>query len=253
MGKLKVAILEDNQELLKDLKKDIEDTQLAEVVFWATNSKDFLDKSKLNNVEALILDIELCGDSMSGIDVANKLKLPVLFISGKSKDFIDRIEDLNVNYDFPVESLMKPVSLEKLTKILTKFKNRIRLIEKSIFVFLDFKGSKRNKIDINSIVFLESELGSSGQSNNKKIYFIDRKPEILIDFSFSKMSEKGFDDGVFRTTHKSFRVNKNKIKCYNADHTLDMEVVFDSNGGTITKQIPVSENYRPEFRKFKNK
>jgi len=253
MGKLKVAILEDNQELLKDLKKDIEDTQLAEVVFWATNSKDFLDKSKLNNVEALILDIELCGDSMSGIDVANKLKLPVLFISGKSKDFIDRIEDLNVNHDFPVESVMKPVSPEKLTKILTKFKSRINLIEKSIFLILDFKGSKRNKIDVSSIVFLESELGSSGESNNKKIYFTDRKPEILIDFSFSKMSEKDFDDGVFRTTHKSFRVNKNKIKCYNADHTLDMEVVFDSNGGTITKQIPVSENYRPEFRKFKNK
>ncbi len=253
MKKLKVAVLEDNMELLKDLIENLKETNQVEVTLFATNSSDFLEKIKSNPVEALILDIDLAGDSMSGIDVANKLKLPVLFISGKSRDFIDRIEDLNLNHDFPIESIMKPTSQDKLNKILIKFISRINQAEKSAFVYLTFKGNRREKIDFNTIVYLESETGGSGESNNKKIYFTNRIPETLIDFAFRKMHEKGFDENVFKTPNRSYRVNVNKINSYNPDHTLDLEVVFDSNGRTIIKHIPVSESFRSEFRKFKNK
>lgn len=253
MRYLKVAVLEDNKELLKDLLASLKETNLVEVVFSATNSTDFLQQVQTSSIEALILDIELCNDSMSGIDVANKVKLPVLFVSGKSRDFIDRIEELNLNYDFPVESIMKPVSNEKLNKILTKFINRIHLLEKSAFVNLTFKGNKREKIDINTIVCLESETGGSGESNNKKIYFTNRIPEILIDFSFRKMHEKGFDETIFITPNQSYRVNSTKIKRYNSDNSIEVEAVIDNSGNTKTKPIKVSENYRTEFRKFKNK
>lgn len=44
MGKIKIAILEDSRVLLKDLKIDFEKTGLVEVVAWATNSIEFIDK-----------------------------------------------------------------------------------------------------------------------------------------------------------------------------------------------------------------
>jgi len=253
MKKLKVAILEDNKELLKDLIENLKETNQVEVILFATNSSDFLEKIKSNPVEALILDIDLAGDSMSGIDVANKLKLPVLFISGKSRDFIDRIEDLNLNHDFPIESIMKPTSQDKLNKILIKFINRINQAEKSAFVYLTFKGNRREKIDFNTIVYLESETGGSGESNNKKIYFTNRIPETLIDFSFRRMHEKGFDENVFKIPNQSYRVNISKIDRYNADHSIDVEAVTDTNRNTTTKRIKISDNYRSEFRKAKNK
>lgn len=253
MKKLKVAVLEDNKDLLKDLIENLRETNQVEVVFFATNSGDFLETVKLKPVEALILDIDLAGDSMSGIDVANKLKLPVLFISGKSRDFIDRIEDLNLNHDFPIESIMKPISQDKLHKILIKFINRINQAEKAAFINLTFKGKRRERIDFNTIVFLESETGGSGESNNKKIYFTNRIPETLIDFSFSKMHEKGFDENVFKTPNQSYRVNATKITGYNADHSIDVKAVIDTNNNTTTIRIKVSENYRSEFRKTKNK
>lgn len=253
MSHLKVAVLEDNKELLKDLLVNLKETNLVEVVFSATNSTEFLEKIPSSSVEALILDIELCNDSMSGIDVANKVKLPVLFVSGKSRDFIDRIEDLNLNHDFPIESIMKPTSQEKLNKILTKFINRINQAEKSAFVYLTFKGNKREKIDFSSIVYLESETGGSGESNNKKIFFTNRIPETLIDFSFRKMQEKGFDVTIFKTPNQSFRVNTTKIIRFNADHSIDVEAVNDMSLNPTIKNIKISENYRSEFRMVKNK
>ncbi len=46
MDKLKIAILEDNEILLKERKRDIEDSDLAKVIIWSTNSSDFLKKNK---------------------------------------------------------------------------------------------------------------------------------------------------------------------------------------------------------------
>lgn len=41
MAKLKVAILEDNAHLLKELKTSLEDTGLVEVIAYARDSEDF--------------------------------------------------------------------------------------------------------------------------------------------------------------------------------------------------------------------
>jgi len=70
--KLRLAILEDSALLLNDLRSTLEDNHLGEVVVCAQRSDDFLSQmqKKINNVDALILDITLEGDPMNGIDVA---------------------------------------------------------------------------------------------------------------------------------------------------------------------------------------
>lgn len=250
MGKLKVAILEDNKALLKDLKMDLEETNLVEVVVYASNSDDFLKKVSETRTEAIIVDIDLVGDSMTGIDIAHKLNLPVLFVSGKTKDFYQNIEELNMNTAIPVEHLTKPISLDKLKKILPKFISEINSLDKNQFAYLDFGGSRRNKIAIDTIVYLCADKANGSESNNKRIFFTNRSPEILIDFSFTKMEDKGLSKNIFIQIHRSFRVNAMKINCYSNNHEVEVEV-YESPGKTETVKLAVAENFRKDVSKLK--
>ena len=107
MFKIKAAILEDNKELLKDLKINLEQTDLVDVIIYSTNSADFLEKINNTPPEILLLDIDLGGDSMSGIDIANKVNLPVLFVSGKTVDFFTTIEEIYINKEMPAICILK--------------------------------------------------------------------------------------------------------------------------------------------------
>ena len=249
--KLRVALLEDNKLVLKDLKENLEKTGLVDVVAWGNTSEEFLSKVIVDRPEAVLLDIDLGGDSMNGIDIANKLRLPVLFVSGKTKEFIDGIEDLNINNQTAVEHITKPITIEKLNKILPKFINEIVTLNKKQFVYLDFEGSRRNKIPLDTVVCICAGKEDGTESNNKVIYFTDRKHEILIDFSFSKMEEKGFVKTQFITIHRSFRVSADKILKYESKtHEVKVEV-FKSSGKSETKMLYVSETYRNKISRLK--
>ncbi len=244
MNKLKVALLEDNKDQLKDRKINLEENNLANVVIWSTNSSEFIEKVNSEKPDALLLDIDLGNDSMTGLDVAYKLKLPVMFVSGHNAKNLKDIESLQREFDFPVEHITKPFTEKDFIKTATRFLKEVNEQLNATFVYLDFKDSKKNKIAVDSIVYLESETGNSGASNNKRIFFTDRKPETLFDFSFSKMESQGFDSNLFVMPHRSFRVNIKKKICYNKNnHTIDVKVM-NENGKEEIKHIPVSENYQ---------
>jgi DNA-binding LytR/AlgR family response regulator len=150
-----------------------------------------------------------------------------------------------------VDHITKPFTEEEFLKTTQRFLKEVSFFAKEEYVHLDFGPSKRNKIHLNSIVYLSADKASGAVSNNKRIHFINKKSENLIDFSFSKMEEKGLLKNQFITIHKSFRVNKNHIKLYDKKtETIEVEV-FLSSGKTITERLPVSENYIAEVKQFK--
>lgn len=250
---LKLAILEDSDLLRQELHLMIDDQKLGTILVSSGSSEDFICKVKLTHVDILILDIELDrGDSLSGIDVANKLKLPVIFASGKARDFLEKMEEFNLNHDVPVEYITKPVTPDKLKKILTKMQIEVSNLSKSNYVYLDFKEDKKVKIPLNTIVYLETDIDGR-LSNNKKIYFTNRKPEILIDFSFSKMHELGLSPEIFITPSKAYRVSLKEIQSISKDYHLEIEVQIDEKGKKETKYIPVSESFRPSIKKLLQK
>lgn len=244
MTKLRVAILEDSKELLKSLKEDLEETELVEVVAAAYTSESFLEKVKALNPEAVLLDIDLAGDSMTGLDIAHMVKLPVLFVSGKTKDFYEGIENLNINSNVSIEHITKPITIDKLNKILPKFISEIRALHNQQFVYLDFKNAKRSKVSVNDIVYLCTDKENGADSGNKVMYFTNRKPEVLVDFEFKTMQEKGFNPNQFVTTHKSFRLNIDKYMSYD-NKTHEILVTAQSvSGKPEIMRVQVSENYR---------
>lgn len=248
MTKLKIALLEDSPLLLKDLKENAEDTGLVDVVAWATNSADFLEKIENTKPDVLLLDIDLPGDSMSGLDIAQRCKIPVLFVSGKTKDNLEKIEDMNWENEFVVEHISKPVSKDRLKHALLKMIRQLNTTNKDTKVFLNFKNNRQERVDLNTIVYMASEKENGSDSNNKVVYFKDRKPEVLIDFSFKKMEEKGFDKKVFITTHGSYRVNVNCIKSYDKKTHDVMVEVMEKDGKTKIHPVPVSESYLTDIR-----
>jgi DNA-binding LytR/AlgR family response regulator len=249
MKKLKVALLEDNKIQLKQRKIILEENDLALVSIWSTDSTDFMEKVEQERPQALFLDIDLGNNSLSGIEVAHAIKLPVLFVSANNAHHLKDLEGIQREYDFPIDHITKPFSDSDFVKSAKRFLKEVIEYLESAYVILDFKESKRNKIPVSSIIYLESDTGDSGKSNNKRIYFSDRKPEILSNFSFSSMSKHGFDENTFIQTHKSYRINIQKFKCYNIDHTISMEVM-NEKGKLETREIPVSENFQRTVKKM---
>lgn len=250
MKKLKVAILEDSKLLLDDLKADIEKTDLLEIVFCSQTSEDFIEKAKSSHLDAVLLDIELNGDSMSGIDVSHKLGLPTLFISGKTREFLSEIEDVTFSLDVPVGHILKPINARKLEKVLPKFIAEVGRYTKSIAkqVITIRVDREWEKIKQEDIVFIET---ITDGSNNKTIYFTNRKPGTLHNFSFSKMEEKGFDLDLFVEPHFSYRVNKNYVELYDGER---LRLTFnDGSSEQKTKKIPVSDSNKIKIRKLFSK
>ncbi len=246
MKKWNVAVLEDNRDLLKQLTLDLKASEQANVLIAESDSREFIKKVENDNrIDLLILDIELEGQNTDGIEVALILKKPVLFVSGKSVHFISQIEDINLDSDFPVDSIMKPATPDKLKKAIKKIGSEIEWLEKQFYVHIKI-GDQIRKINQLSVVFIET---ISDGSNNKKIYFIDEKPTTLFNFSFAKMIEKGFNEDLFIKTHSSYRVNKNHVKNTNLlEKKLIVEFINDSAVLT-NKTIPISDNYYSLVRK----
>lgn len=250
MRKIKVALLEDSIDQLKERLQTLEDSGIVDVILYSTNSTEFYKKIASNLPDALLLDIDLGNDSTTGLEIAYRLKLPVLFVSAHNAKNLKDIEVLKREFDFPVEHITKPFTEHDFIKTVTRFSKEVQLSLEEKFLYLDFTDSKRNKIEIDSIVYLESSTGKSGESNNKEIYFNNRKPETLIDFSFSKMEEKGFSKTKFLTCHKSYRVNAGKIFSYLNSNELEVEIL-NKEGKPERIKIPVSENYQKDFKRLK--
>jgi CheY-like chemotaxis protein len=251
MSKIKAALLDDNKEQLLINQQMLESLGTVTIVASCTSAKTFLEEIKTAEAEILFLDLNLGDSYMTGMEVAFQLKLPVIFVSSNTAQYIKEIEKLKRDYDICVNHITKPFTEQEFVKTTQRFLKEIELFKKEEFIHLDFGASKRNRIAINNIVYLSTDKNNGSESNNKQIHFNNRKPENLIDFSFSKMEEKGLINSQFITIHKSFRVNIKHIKAYHkSTESIEIEV-FTSQGKIETKHLQVSENYQPLIKKIK--
>lgn len=249
MEKLKVAILEDDKHLLKDAKESLQASGLVEVVFCSYDSDDFLVQLRNNKVQALVLDIDLAGQTLTGIDVAGLCKLPVIFRSGQTDKFNSKIEDINHTFDFPVERLRKVSSEEAMLNVLKKFIKQVESYEKSKRVTLNLVGKKSTSLNTDNIVYLTTQ--DAGPSN-LMIYFNDREPEIATDLRFVQLKDKGFPMDLFYEIHRSFYVNIDKKKKYIKPDKLTVEIIT-KKGELLDKVLIIAEDNQPKFRKLFSK
>jgi len=114
-------------------------------------------------------------------------------------------------------------------------------------ISIKVKGRKCIECTIEEIVYIGTDKRRGSGSGNKVIYFTDRKPETLVDCSFEKLREFGFQDNQFLQTQKSFLVN---VRFIDGSDVKAIPVRFmDDKGEHVEKTLPVSKNYRSAIRK----
>lgn len=245
-----LALLEDNPKQLEKLESYLLKIPNVEIVLKSRSSEDFFEQLKTVKPDILVADLDLGNDSMTGMEVAQELKIPVFFASINTADYIEDIEDLKREADICVDHITKPFNEEQFIKSFSRFLKEVYLFSELQYVYLDFNKTRGNRIALDDIVYLCADKQAGSESNNKQIHFINRNPENLIDFSFSKMEEKGLLKSHFITIHKSFRVNKKYIRCYRKQTETVEITIYDGQGKTKAHHLPVSENYQPELRRF---
>jgi DNA-binding LytR/AlgR family response regulator len=247
-GKLKLALLEDSTVLLKDLKNYIEDNRLGEVAIIASDSEDFLKQFDLakQKPDALILDIDLAGDTMTGVDVANHLNLPVFFISGKTKDYLEQIQALKLDKEVPVEFMTKPISSEKLVKLFDRFEKTIKAFKKTDTILLPITGfDKECEIQVDDIVFIRAVSAYESKSNNKEVQLrTSEKPLNISHKSMNYFFDKGLSKAQFIEMNQSYIVNKayvNQLEIKRTDKSYRID--YEINGKTKHENIDITERY----------
>lgn len=245
-GKWKVGLLEDNQAMLKDLKSIVETLDTVQVVCYATNSSEFISKVESTQPQILLLDIDLVNDSMTGLDIAKLLKLPVIFVSGKNAEHLRTIENLKFDYLFKVDFISKPYNDDHLKKLLQQFILDLKNQSTNETLVLKFNGES-HRIPIKDIAFFRTEKIAKSNSNNKVVYFTNNTPQTIVDYSYSNTIDVHLED-IFIKCEKGIRVNlqshptfvKEKkqiaIQAINRDHQLE------------TFFLPVSETYQSSVR-----
>lgn len=249
MKKLNVAVLEDSPTLLNDLIENIKHLDLANVLAHATNTEDFIAKVKQNsNIDALILDIDIIGDSMNGIDVANSIQLPTLFISGKTKDYINGIEDLRIYNDQPIEFLTKPVKDERIKKVFEKFERLVFLFKEngfittnnnSEFIAIKTKTAKKQSIKIESIAFFDTET-----KDGKRIILESGKEILTPRMNFTEILE--YLPSHFLKINNSTIINSNKVDRFISKYEVGIPL-----GNNKIKSFLINNEYLEELLKYR--
>lgn len=245
MDKIRLAIVEDDKDILKDRCENLDQLKdECETVIKASNSEDFFTEYNKNpcNVDALILDINLDGSKYSGIQIAAKVKKPLLFMSDYNAQNLRAIEELS-DIIKVVMHITKPVSDERFKNKVRDFCNEIRMRQQFYNQILTFKREGMPvRIPANDIVFLES---ISDGSNNKVIYFKSNKPLQLNDMSFLKILNWCQNTAIVQIS-KGYYVNKEHIE--SKEQGVVNVSYMNREGKSVNRALPVSPNYVKNIR-----
>lgn len=182
----------------------------------------------------IFLDIHLQG--INGVELSKRIgdKTKVIFTTAYDKYAIDGYKVNAVDY------LLKPISysdfinaVQKVQSVCMRHHPQDNTYEqKAIFVHSEYK---LLQIKIKDILFIE------GLKDYLKIY-VEGEPSPILSLNTMKAMENTLPGEHFARVHRSFIVNKDKIKVIERNR-----IVFGKN------YIPISDTYKDEFMDFINK
>jgi DNA-binding LytR/AlgR family response regulator len=201
-----------------------------EVVGQAQNA--FIAKNLVDELQPDLIFLDINMPVLDGMAFIKTLKVaPLIVFTTAYKEFAHEAFDLHA-----VDYLLKPFSLERFIVAIDKVKEKLlpvklpylKLIEEQPdkYTFVKFDG-KIHKIDFEKLLYIEA------QGNSIKI--------VSQDFILSPgMTLSTFEDllpsSIFVRIHRSFIVNKSKIK------------QIEGNRVFVDKtELPIGANYKDDF------
>ena len=244
--KYNIAVLDDDKDLLKDTLEQLKEFKEIQVVVYDQKSSSFIEKVKKNQVDFLLLDIELKDDTKSGIEVAKILKLPVLFLSGRTKDYLESIKDLEMFNEIPVDFILKGSS-SHFEKGVKKYILQLEAYLHSTFILIKIKNEGTVKVDVSKIAVITTDKNHGAASGNKVIYFVDRKAAEVADVNFNDLKTKGINSSSFIQIHKSILINRLHVQSFKDRKFYINHLNFEGN--EIKGEYSLPEEITPQLRK----
>ncbi len=246
MQVIKAVIVDDEEFAIIDIKDHLCTFPNIEIIGTFSNGKEGLDGINSLKPDLVFVDIEM--PELNGFEMLGRLSYSpvVVFCTGYSKYAIEGYE-----YD-PSDFLLKPIKLERFNNAVQKVFKDIdrrnleqRLLRQKkqvgylLLEFRDFRGDSR-KVYVwpDDIIYVQPQ---ENNANYIEYHLEDETCHVVkktLKKAFSDLESKGFIQ-----VHRSFLVNKSKIKELYKNETLLLR-------GANPVQIPISKGYRKIVKKM---
>jgi CheY-like chemotaxis protein len=214
MSKLRIAVLEDDAETLAQLHRWLKSIDTVEVVTGTEDATKFRERVRAKAPDALLLDIEILGDCYAGLTIAREFALPVLFISGRTREDLLEIERIQrLKEHLPVEHLTKPYDEVDLRHAVNKLVRLIDATREPSTVNLRLQTRERLQVRLEEVVSIESPEEDAHGHNDRIVYFTERRPVIVPKLSMTDaaLEAEGFPKGAMLRISKTACVNPQRI------------------------------------------
>lgn len=232
--KLTCSIIDDEPLAIELLEEYVHKTEFLILKGKYTDATLAMKDIMKDAPDFIFLDIHLQG--INGIELSKIIgdKTKVIFTTAYDKYAIDGYKVNAVDY------LLKPISYSDFINAVNKVQSLCMqqklkdhdYEQKAIFVHSEYK---LLQIKIKDILFIE------GLKDYLKIY-VEGEPSPILSLNTMKAMESTLPKEHFARVHRSFIVNKDKIKVIERNR-----IVFGKN------YIPISDTYKDEFMDFINK
>lgn len=218
---MKAIIVDDEPRAIELLKNYLEYFNHIHLVSTFRNGLKAFEFMSKNEIDLIFLDINM--PNISGISLSKMIspKTKIIFTTAYSDYAVESYEVQAVDY------LLKPISLERFTKAISKV---ISQTEKAISekpndddVILVKSGSETHRIKPNHVIYIEKD-------GNYSTYFLAER-KIVTRQSMAELIENLNEN--FVRTHKSFLVNINHIISFDKFHIK-----------TKLREIPIGASYK---------
>lgn len=259
MTKLRVAVLEDDVDMLDQLVRMLKSHPSVEVVASSDRPEVFEERVRSRAPQALFLDIELHGDKSAGLAIARKFKLPVLFISGRTQEDLRQIEELKrARWEMPIEPLTKPFDARTLKSAIDQFIIvNDRLSQPPVVILRDERGDSR-QLRLAEIVLIRvpgsekepdkrsADEVAHSKGQNREVLFTSDPPMIATNLTMERMEDFGFPKDSMIPISRSAYVNPDRVIKFNGAHIV---VEYIARHGSREKEtMKVAESRLKDFK-----
>ncbi len=235
--KINCLVVDDEPLAMRLLEKHIAQFPQLKLVASCWNAIEAFDLLKKHTIDLIFLDIQMPG--LTGIDFVKSLQNPphVIFTTAYREYAVESYE-LDV-----IDYLLKPITMERFFKSISKYFDRIENIasspnnatqvasSESSFIFVN-TNRKHIKVWFKDILYVESV---------KDYVRIHRsKQSIMTKDKISEFEHKLPDH--FLRIHRSFIINTQKISAYTS-HDIEIE----------GREIPIGISYKKGVMNFLRK
>lgn len=195
---LKVIVVDDEKNMRFILKKALSKFPQVEVIGEAANGKDALDLVETLKPDGVFMDVEM--PNMDGIEAAKlmldiKPKIMLIFITAHQQYMPQAFELYAFDY------MVKPFKLERLKQTL---KRMILTLSPNQADTLLIKNREQTAIlNQNEIILIQRE--------NRNTVIVTSSGKYTTTQTLAELEQK-LNNDIFIRSHKSYIINKNKIK-----------------------------------------